>query len=280
MSSPMRRAIDQPEQTDSFLHPQPPNHPNDEIEEKSSHEEEEKGSEPLHDPNYVSVANVVARRRRNRHDPPETKNSQDMYKCFMSDETYQWIPSKSHHRRENARLFEVLDRFLVYFKAESVPFMSLDDFKKGDVEFIKRVGSSPKMNCVENAVLTVAAFLNMQLKKWSGAGETKQFIDWFMKKGFRINRSIYEKNILKDIPNMSDPIQSLVHAFIKGGPGMYLVRTKDISLMGHFWSIRFQGGQTVVVSEKPARGIVAFKEIIAQVDYVRKCVPLDKKRNR
>ncbi|CAK4775404.1 unnamed protein product [Aphanomyces euteiches] len=294
----MRRAIDQPEQTDSFLHPQPPNHPNDEIEEKSSHEEEEKGGEPLHDPNYVSVANVVARRRRNRHDPPETKNSQDMYKCFMSDETYQWIPSKSHHRRENARLFEVLDRFLVYFEAESVPFMSLDDFKKGDVEFIKRVGSSPKMNCVENAVLMVAAFLNMQLKYTQEeydeflkttsfspengleTGETKQFIDWFMKKGFRINRSIYEKNILKDIPNMSDPIQSLVHAFIKGGPGMYLVRTKDISLMGHFWAIRFQGGQTVVVSEKPARGIVAFKEIIAQVDYVRKCVPLDKKRNR
>ncbi|CAK4703793.1 hypothetical protein LEN26_012056 [Aphanomyces euteiches] len=101
-----------------------------------------------------------------------------------------------------------------------------------------------------------------------------------MKKGFRINRSIYEKNILKDIPNMNDPIQSLVHAFIKGGQGIYLARTKDISLMGHFWAIRFQGGQAVVVSEKPARGIAAFKEIIEQVDYVRKCVPLDNKRKR
>ncbi|KAH9118513.1 hypothetical protein LEN26_012055 [Aphanomyces euteiches] len=178
MSSPMRRAIDQSEQTDSFLHPQPSNHSSDEIEEKSSHEEEEKGDdEPVHvvtipanipyltDHNYVSVANVLARRRRNRHDPPETKDSQYMYQCYMSNEEIKWIPSKSHHRRENARLFDVLDRLLVYVanrdEADPVPLMSLDDFKKGDVEFIKRVGSSPEMNCVENAVLTAAAFLNM-----------------------------------------------------------------------------------------------------------------------
>ncbi|CAK4636437.1 unnamed protein product [Aphanomyces euteiches] len=112
----------------------------------------------------------------------------------------------------------------------------------GDVAFIKRVTASPEMICVENAVLTAASFLNMQLKctqeeydaflkttsftpeRGLETGETKRFVDWFMKKGFRINRSIYEKNILKEIPNMSDPIQSLMHAFIKGGPGMYLVR--------------------------------------------------------
>ncbi|KAG9400725.1 hypothetical protein AC1031_010163 [Aphanomyces cochlioides] len=181
-------------------------------------------------------------------------------------------------------------------QADPVDLMSLEDFKMDDIEFIKRVAASPEMNCVENAVLTAASFLNMQLKytqedydaflkttsftseRGLETGETKRFVDWFMKKGFRINRFIYEKDILKEIPNMSDPIQSPVHAFIKGGPGMYLVRTKDVTLLGHFWAIRFACGQAVAVSEKPPRGIAAFKEIIEEVDYVRKCVPLDKKR--
>ncbi|KAH9098032.1 hypothetical protein LEN26_016783 [Aphanomyces euteiches] len=67
--------------------------------------------------------------------------------------------------------------------------------------------------------------------------DVKILLDWFMTKGFKINRDICNEGFLGGTRSTNDKVGHMFDVFKNQDPGVYIMQTEDISNMGHFWTV-------------------------------------------
>ncbi|RHY47537.1 hypothetical protein DYB30_013852 [Aphanomyces astaci] len=170
------------------------------------------------------------------------------------------------------------------------PTLSLGDFKKADVNYNRKIGARSGMDCVEQAVRTAANLLGLSLscsqdevasylrsKVFSATEgldvkEAKRLVDWFMARGFSIDRSVYNKSYMRNRPVGKDKMAYTCGILDDNGPGVYVIYTSDVSLLGHYWTVHVFYGIAFVASEDPPCAITDMKDYIHHVHFIRKCI--------
>ncbi|KAF0710709.1 hypothetical protein AaE_012415 [Aphanomyces astaci] len=197
-----------------------------------------------------TLNDVVSRRKWTSGDPRRGRQGLWMYEGLYSDGKSKWLYRGHPDECQQPRLFDVVDRYEAYVAIKpghhGHATLSLGDFKKADVNYNRKIGARSGMDCVEQAVFSATEGLDVK--------EAKRLVDWFMARGFSIDRSVYNKSCMRNRP------VGICGILDDNGPEVYVIYTSDVSLLGHYWT------------EDPPCAITGMKDYIHHVHFIRKCV--------
>ncbi|RHZ38823.1 hypothetical protein DYB26_007061 [Aphanomyces astaci] len=154
------------------------------------------------------------------------------------------------------------------------PTLSLGDFKKADVNYNRKIGarSGLSLSCSQDEVASFLRSKVFSATEGLDVKEAKRLVDWFMARGFSIDRSVYNKSYMRNRPVGKDKMAYTCGILDDNGPGVYVIYTSDVSLLGHYWTVHVFYGIAFVASEDPPCAITDMKDYIHHVHFIRKCI--------